>query len=170
MPGDASVGAAQSIVIVVPREKSDLGRALSQSFGADPSVQVVVDRRTTERRVHANGHALERRRGERRRPDGDKELLAGRWIAVSRFAAPVDFLDLDARAILRLCCEDHLVPCQGCQDTYRIGWLPRGETGQFPCPRCGGDLTPTLRAHAQTCRYWAGHRNGGAQVSVQESA
>jgi predicted RNA-binding Zn-ribbon protein involved in translation (DUF1610 family) len=155
MGGDASSGTAQPLVIIVPRAKPDLGRSLSHSFGDDGTVQVILDRRFLDRRVGAGGDRSERRRGERRlRSDMDSELEAGRWVAVPRASGQIDFLDPDVRAVLFLCCGQHIVPCQSCQNIYRLGWIPRVDGGVFPCPRCGNDLTPTVVAHVHTCRYW----------------
>jgi len=149
----------QSLLIVVPKTGTDACRSLSQTFADDASVQVIVDRRGTERRVHANGHRPERRQSDRRgRLENDAELQVDRWIAVPRASGTVDFRDLDVKAILFLCCNNHVVPCQKCQDTYRLGWISHVEPGALPCPRCGTDLTEVVVAHAQTCHYWADHR------------
>ena len=95
----------------------------------------------------------ERRRGDRRtRPDATtRELKVDRWIAVPRTTTKIDFDDPDSKAILFLCCSQHIVPCQRCQNTYRLGWISRSEPGMFPCPLCGSDLTPVVTAHAQVC-------------------
>lgn len=155
MSGDANSDTAQPLVIVVPRIDPDLGRSLNHSFGDDRTVQVILDRRFLDRRVGADGNRPERRRGERRRRlDMEAELAAGRWVAVPRALGRLDFLDPDVRAILFLCCGQHLVPCQRCQTLYRLSWIPRLDRGVFPCPRCASDLTPTVVAHTQTCRYW----------------
>ena len=152
---------AQSLVIVVPRAKLDLCESLSNSFGEDAKVQVILDRRFTDRRVRAGRHEPEQRREDRRlRSDMDAELQAGRWIVVPCASGQVDFLDPDSRAILFLCCSHHVVPCQKCQNTYQLGWIPRVDRGVFACPLCGNDLTPTVVAHVQTCRYWANRGTG----------
>ena len=82
-----------------------------------------------------------------------------------RASGTVDFRDLDVKAILFLCCNNHVVPCQKCQDTYRLGWISHVEPGALPCPRCGTDLTEVVVAHAQTCRYWAEHRSAQQPLS-----
>ena len=149
----------QSLLIVVPKAGMDACRSLSQTFADDASVQVIIDRRDTDRRVHSNGHRPERRQSDRRRRlENDAELRIDRWIAVPRASGTVDFRDLDVKAILFLCCNNHVVPCQKCQDTYRLGWISHVEPGALPCPRCGTDLTEIVVAHAQTCRYWVDHR------------
>lgn len=157
---------AHSLLIVVPKTEPDACRSLGQTFADDPSVQVIVDRRGHDRRVHANGHRPERRQSDRRqRVDADAELKVDRWIAVPRASGTVDFRDLDVKAILFLCCNNHVVPCQKCQDTYRLGWISHVEPGALPCPRCGTDLTEVVVAHAQTCRYWAEHRSAQQPLS-----
>src|SRR3989441_4632289 len=150
----------RSILIVVPRTGQDACRSLSHTFADDSTVEVIVDRRFKDRR-EANGVPRpERRQGDRRtRLDGDAELKVDRWIAVPRATAKIDFDDPDSKAILFLCCSQHIVPCQRCQNTYRLGWISRSELGVFPCPLCGSDLTPVLTAHAQVCSYLA-HRAG----------
>ncbi|PYM96340.1 MAG: hypothetical protein DME04_02030 [Candidatus Rokuibacteriota bacterium] len=153
-----------SLLIVVPKTGPDACRSLSQTFVDDSNVQVIVDRRITDRRVQANGHRPERRQNERRRRlEADAELKVDRWIAVPRASGRIDFRDLDVKAILFLCCNNHLIPCQKCQDTYRLGWISHAEPGVLPCPRCGTDLTEVVVAHAQTCRYWGAHRTAAQQ-------
>jgi hypothetical protein len=153
----------RSLLIVVPRTGQDAGRSLLQVLGEDPAVQVIVDRRVNDRRVRSGAYGPDRRHGERRhRLDADSELRGDRWIAIPRTTSQIDFRDLDAKAILFLCCGQHAVPCQKCQNTYRIGWISRSDSAVFPCPLCGSDLTAVIAAHAQTCVYWAS-RVGGAK-------
>ena len=163
----------RSLLIVVPRTEPDACRSLSQAFAEDASVQVIVDRRVTDRRVRDGNHRPDRRHGDRRvRPEADAELKVNRWIAVPRAAGHVDFRDPDAKAILFLCCSQHVIPCQRCQNTYRLGWISRSEPGVFPCPLCGSDLTQVVVAHAHTCSYWVDHGTATkrplTRVSVQE--
>ena len=85
----------------------------------------------------------------------------------------MDFRDLDAKAILFLCCSQHAVPCQKCQNTYRIGWISRSDSAPSPCPLCGSDLTAVIAAHVQTCAYWTSRVAGArpeSQVGVGESS
>jgi hypothetical protein len=145
----------RSILIVFPRTGQDACRSLSHTFADDSTVEVIVDRRFKDRRATDGAHRPDRRRGERRvRLEGDAELKVDRWIAVPRTTSKVDFDDPDSKAILFLCCSQHIVPCQRCQNTYRLGWVSRSELGGFPCPLCGTDLTPVVTAHAQVCSYW----------------
>ena len=143
------------LLIVVPRTGQEARQSLNQVFGKDPTVQVVVDRRFTDRRVQADGHRPERRQGERRTQlEADAELRVDRWIAIPRASGHIDFRDPDARAILFLFCSQHAVPCQKCQNTYRIGWISRSDPELFPCPMCGSNLIKVVAAHAQVCAYW----------------
>jgi hypothetical protein len=163
----------RSLLIVVPRNGQGAGRSLSQVFGEDPTVQVVIDRRFTERRMQTGAHRPERRRGDRRtRREADAELQGDRWIAIPRASGHVDFRDPDAKAILFLCCGQHAVPCQRCQNTYRIGWVSRSDPSRFPCPLCGSDLTQVIDAHVQTCVYWvervAGSKRPLTRAGVSE--
>lgn len=145
-----------SLLIVVPRTGLDACRSLRRTFEEDSTVQVIVDRRLTDRRIRAGTYQPERRRGDRRlRSDADAELRVDRWIAVPRAEGHIDLRDPDAKAILFLCCSQHIVPCQRCQNTYRLGWISDAGSGVFPCPLCGSDLTQIVVAHAHTCRYWA---------------
>lgn len=145
----------RALLIVVPRTGQDTCRSLSHTFADDSTVQVIVDRRLTDRRARAGTYQPERRNGDRRtRPDADAELRVDRWIAVPRVSGQIDFRDPDAKAILFLCCSQHIVPCQRCQNTYRLGWISRSDPGVFPCPLCGSDLTPVVVAHAKACAYW----------------
>ncbi|HKQ66994.1 MAG TPA: hypothetical protein VJZ73_18410 [Methylomirabilota bacterium] len=146
----------RSILIVVPRTGQDACRSLSHTFAEDSTVEVIVDRRLADRRAGNGAHRPERRQSDRRiRLEGDAELKVDRWFAVARpTTTKVDFDDPDSKAILFLCCSQHIVPCQRCQNTYRLGWIPRSELGVFPCPLCGSDLTEVVTAHAQVCSYW----------------
>jgi len=145
-----------TLLIVIPRSLADGREQLSHSFGTDSKVQVILDRRFGDRRNRADAHGYERRRGDRRgSSDAEAELAAGKWIAVASASRQIDFLDADNRAILFLCCEKHVIPCQKCQDTYRLGWIPRRDRGTLSCPRCGNDLTAMAAAHAEACHYWA---------------
>jgi hypothetical protein len=158
----------RSLLIVVPRTGQDAGRSLLQVFGEDPAVQVIVDRRFNDRRVRSDGQGPDRRHGERRhRLDADSELRGDRWIAIPRATSQIDFRDLDAKAILFLCCSQHAVPCQKCQNTYRIGWISRSDALLFPCPLCGSDLTAVVAAHAQTCVYWASRVTGSKRPATR---
>ncbi|PYN48309.1 MAG: hypothetical protein DME00_12520 [Candidatus Rokuibacteriota bacterium] len=75
----------RSILIVVPRGGQDACRSLSHTFADDSTVEVIVDRRLTDRRSGNGAHRPERRQGDRRtRPDADAELKVDRWIAVPR--------------------------------------------------------------------------------------
>lgn len=143
----------------MPRVRLELCQSLSRSFG--DGAKVILDRRLEDRRARADGHGPERRRGERRRgSDMDAELRAGRWVVRPGAPGRVDLIGPDARAILFLCCAEHVVPCQRCQSTYRLRWIPRVNGNGFPCPRCGEDLTPSVAGHAQSCGYWAAHGGG----------
>src|SRR5438309_5190345 len=145
----------RSILIVVPRGGQDACRSLSHTFADDSTVEVIVDRRLTDRRSGNGAHRPERRQGDRRtRPDADAELKVDRWIAVPRTTAKVDFDDPDSKAILFLCCSHHIVPCLRSTKTYRLGWVSRSELGVFPCPLCGSDLTSVVTAHGPVCSYW----------------
>ena len=151
---------ACSILIVVPRNGQDACRSLSHTFADDSTVEVIVDRRLKDRRAGNGTFRPERRHGDRRtRLEGDAELKVDRWIAIPRTTMRIDFDDPDSKAILFLCCSQHIVPCQRCQNTYRLGWISRSEPGEFPCPLCGSDLSPVVTAHAQVCSYWV-NRNG----------
>jgi len=146
----------RSLLIVVPRTGLEACRSLRRAFGEDSTVQVIVDRRLTERRIRAGTYRPERRCGDRRlRPDTDAELSVDRWVAVPRASGQIDIREPDAKAILFLCCSHHVVPCQRCQNTFRLGWIAHADSGVFPCPLCGNDLTQIVVAHAQTCPYWA---------------
>jgi hypothetical protein len=165
MQEDGSSGISEgqpspSLLIVVPKAGTQVYRSLRQSLAEEGTVEVIVDRRS-------EGQARDRRGNERRRrSDMEAELKAGRWIAVPYASGVVDFNDPDARAILFLCCSEHLVPCQGCQNAYRIRWIPRSEEpGVFKCPLCTNDLAPVIVAHIQSCRYWA-DRRGPASLAA----
>jgi hypothetical protein len=159
MPSHRIAATTPSVVIVVPRDKENLYHSLRRVFADDLTVDVTVDRRLGERRAASDMHAAERRRGDRRRRAGmDSELRAGRWIVVPRATGSIDSLDVGALSILFLCCSHHVVPCQQCQNTYRLAWIRRVDDGRFACPLCETDLTDTVLAHAEACHYWESRR------------
>ena len=64
-------------LFIVARDRSDLYRYLSQTFADAENVEVIFDRRSTERRELATPTNPDRRRRERRtRPNVDEELRA----------------------------------------------------------------------------------------------
>lgn len=153
--------AGRSVLILVPRTRVDLYHALKRSFADDARAEVILDRRFRDRRVRTSPRDIERRREDRRRrTDIEAQLSGGGSVTVPVFPRAVNFLDPDVRAILSICCSQHVVSCQKCQNTYRLGWLPRTDSGLFSCPLCGFDVTPAVAAHTETCGYWAG-RTGG---------
>jgi hypothetical protein len=149
---------APSLLVIVPRAGSEACRRLQQTLGA--GIHIVVDRRSGDRRSRLDAQQLEPHVADRRaRADRDAALAAGKWVVVANASHAVDVLDADARAILFLYCAQHSVPCQRCQETYRLGWLVRTDAG-LACPRCGDDLTSIVVAHAQRCENWV-HRRAG---------
>jgi hypothetical protein len=149
-----------SLLVIVPRADAEACRKLQHSLDG-PGVSIVVDRRATDRRRRFDAPPAEAPRPDRRRSsERSAALAAGKWIVVSGPTEPVDVLDADGRAILFLYCSRHSVPCERCQDTYRLGWLVRTERA-LTCPQCGDDLTPIVAAHASRCENWV-HRRGRA--------
>lgn len=140
------------LLVIVPRAKSEACRRLQQTLDG-PGVRVVLDRRSSD-----GTHRPEERRT---RTDAEAALAAGKWIVVGDDAEQLDVFDPDARAILFLYCSNHAVPCERCQETYRLGWLVRGETS-LSCPHCADDLTKIVVAHALRCRNWE-HRRAAAR-------
>jgi len=144
------------LLVIVPRAKSEACRRLQQTLDG-PGVRVVLDRRSMD--------AASRPEDRRTRTDGEAALAAGKWIVVRDDAEQLDVFDPDARAILFLYCSNHAVPCERCQETYRLGWLIRSETA-LSCPQCRADLTPLVVAHALRCQNWE-HRRPGARPPVR---
>jgi hypothetical protein len=144
-----------SLLVIVPHAESEACRRLRQTLDGS-GVRIVVDRRSRERSSEREAHRHERRA----RPVRVAALAAGKWFVVHADAGQVDVLDADARAILFLYCSQHAVPCEGCQETYRLGWLTRTETS-LACPRCASDLTAVVVAHALCCENWTHRRRHG---------
>jgi hypothetical protein len=141
-----------SLLVIVPHAESEACRRLRQTLD-ETGVRIVVDRRSREGSSDREAHRHERRA----RPERDAALAAGKWFVVHADAGQVDVLDADARAVLFLYCSQHAVPCESCQETYRLGWLTRTETS-LACPRCASDLTSVVVAHALRCENWAHRR------------
>jgi hypothetical protein len=153
--------APPALLLIVPRAESEACRRLQQTLDGT-GIRVVVDRRSTERRP-LDARQPETRGGERRtHADRDAALAAGKWFIVPADAGQLDVLDADARAILFLYCSRHAVPCERCQETYRLGWLTRTNDA-LTCPRCGDDVTAVVVAHALRCRNWAHRRTPGSK-------
>ena len=67
-------------LLVVPRSKLELYQSLKRSFEDNDRVEVVLDRRFSQRRRGTGSHEPERRLAERRvRTATEAELRAGRW-------------------------------------------------------------------------------------------
>ena len=64
-------------LFIVSRDRPDLYRYLTQTFGGADKVEVIWDRRTGERRAGETGGVTGRRRAERRtRPTVEEDLKA----------------------------------------------------------------------------------------------
>ena len=149
-----------SLLVIVPHAESEACRRLRQTLDGS-GVRIVVDRRSRERSSEREAHRHERRA----RPERDAALADGKWFVVPADAGQVDVLGSDARAILFLYCSQHAVPCEGCQETYRLGWLTRTETS-LTCPRCASALTSVVVAHALRCENWT-HRRRHSKPAVR---
>lgn len=80
--------------------------------------------------------------------------------------------DADDRAILFLCCAEHVVSCPGCRNSFRLRWLGPMDVDRFPCPLCPDDLTATVIAHTKDCIYFVNRgaaRKPPAKVDPPES-
>jgi hypothetical protein len=155
-----------SLLVIVPRAESEACRRLQQTLDG-AGTRVVLDRRTTDRRTRLDARQPERQSEDRRtRADRDAALAAGKWVVVARDTNQVDVFDADGRAILFLYCSQHSVPCERCQETYRLGWLVRTDD-RFACPRCGGDLSGIVVAHALCCPNWDHRRTRANKPPVR---
>jgi hypothetical protein len=62
-------------VFVVSRRHPDLYQYLRERFASDTAVEIILDRRVSQRRQRHTSHHVERRRVERRqRPEVEQEL------------------------------------------------------------------------------------------------
>jgi hypothetical protein len=64
-------------LFIVARGRSDVYADLQRQFRGNPEVEVLVDRRLSERREHHESHDPERRRGERRGQRGGSSHVRG---------------------------------------------------------------------------------------------
>lgn len=69
-PGRRESHRSRRQLIVVAHEQTTLYRLFVQAFAGNPQIEVMQDRRFSERRRHAVAPQLERRRGDRRRRAG----------------------------------------------------------------------------------------------------
>jgi hypothetical protein len=157
---------APSLLVIVPRAQSDACRRLQQTLDG-AGIRVVLDRRSMDRRTRLDARQPEKQSDDRRtRADRDAALAAGKWVVVPSAAEAVDVFDADARAILFLYCGQHSVPCERCQETYRLGWLVRTDD-RLACPQCAADLTTVVVAHALRCSNWVHRRTLGNKPPVR---
>jgi len=65
-------------------------------------------------------------------------------------------LDADARAILFLCCENHVIACPRCGQRNPLHELVRTPAASewYGCPGCRGDATGAVAAHTENCHYF----------------
>src|SRR5262245_3292988 len=162
-PHDESRRSIRSRLIVVPRPRASLYRALKRAFCDDEHIEVVLDRRFKERRRAPHPHQPDRRDSDRRRRiDVEAQLASGRSVTIPIDVQRTSPFDADGRAILFLCCSEHVVGCRTCEKTYRIRWLRRTEQWFYFCPGCGSDVTSEIVRHTQACGYWAGRTSRGA--------
>ena len=77
--GAAGAGAeSPRWLIIVESGRSEVHESLRQGFEHDPGVQVIVDRRKTDRRRSAGMVQPERRSEQRRRPPPETEIAFGK--------------------------------------------------------------------------------------------
>jgi hypothetical protein len=73
-----AAGESARWLIIVESARSDVHESLRQGFEHDPGVQVIVDRRRTDRRRGAGMVQPERRSEQRRRPPPETEVAFGK--------------------------------------------------------------------------------------------
>jgi hypothetical protein len=77
-----------AVVLIVSRSEPALFDYVRQSFAREPEVEVIVDRRHTERRQREAPAPLERRQSARRRHSVEEYLRAQGWAVVRRAVTP----------------------------------------------------------------------------------
>jgi hypothetical protein len=60
---------AEKVMVIVPQTAPALYAYLKEKFAEDPTISVIQDRRSGERRRRNDAPGSERRRGDRRRAD-----------------------------------------------------------------------------------------------------
>jgi hypothetical protein len=70
--------AAVRYLVIVARDRPDLYGPLADQFGTNASVEVLVDRRTDDRRRYENASGPDRRRRDRR--SSNVEILGKLWL------------------------------------------------------------------------------------------
>jgi hypothetical protein len=60
---------AEKVMVIVPRTAPALFAYLKDKFAEDPTISVIMDRRTGERRRRGDAPSIERRRSDRRQAD-----------------------------------------------------------------------------------------------------
>jgi len=65
-------------------------------------------------------------------------------------------LDADERAILFLCCENHMIACPRCGRQNPLHELVRKPSTPewYGCPGCRGDTAGAVAAHTRNCHYF----------------
>lgn len=81
---DHDAGRRTRQIILVARDRERLFEYVKRAFAGNDTVQVLLDRRTGERRRSSAGERLpERRRGDRRRQDVSSQLRGLGWAVIS---------------------------------------------------------------------------------------
>ena len=81
--GDEASGQTAKQIVVVARDRQKLFEYAKRAFSGNPSVEVVLDRRRTERRTSDRSGSPDRRRGDRRLMNEiDNHLRALGWAVV----------------------------------------------------------------------------------------
>ena len=75
-------------------------------------------------------------------------------------------LDADERAILFLCCENHLVLCEVCGRERPMQTLRRrsSDPDRWLCPKCRHDVSGKVLEHTRACRYFSQRTSLGSVV------
>jgi hypothetical protein len=66
---------AEKVMVIVPQTAPALYAYLKEKFAEDPTISVIQDRRSRERRLRNDVPGSERRRGDRRRADEARAIV-----------------------------------------------------------------------------------------------
>lgn len=66
---------AQKVMVIVPRTAPALFAYLKDKFATDPTISVLMDRRTGERRRQNDAPTIERRRRDRRQAESAHAIV-----------------------------------------------------------------------------------------------
>jgi hypothetical protein len=88
------------LVFIVSRHRPKLREYLQREFAGNDEVEVIVDRRLTERRLREVEHAPDRRHVDRRNSGAEERLRSMGWAVVRRDATTTVYVAREEELVM----------------------------------------------------------------------